>query len=464
MELQAQSGPQERFLASNADIAIFGGAAGGGKSYGLLLEPLRYINTAGFNGVIFRRNYTQVTAPGGLWDTSMSMYSGIAGATPWKSPRRRWDFSGRATLSFDYLARDEDAYNWQGSQVCFLGFDELTHFTEFQFFYMLSRNRSVCGVKPYVRATCNPDADSWVRDFVDWWIDPDTGYAIAERSGVLRWFFRTEDTGAITWGATAEDVCGIVNARLTDEDSITPADCKSATFIASSVFDNKILLTKNPSYLASLKALSLVSKERLLRGNWKIRPAAGLYFPRTSARIVQSVPDRISAVCRAWDLAATEITPENKNPDRTSGVLIARLRSGQYIVLDVVRRAANAASVRSIIKNTGLADRGLYDCNKIVIPQDPGQAGKEQAASYVRFLAGFTVKTHIVTGSKINRAEPFSAQWQQGNVLLLAGAWNDEFLLEMEGFPDALHDDTVDAAADAFTAVSAVRDWKGLIS
>ena len=68
-------------------------------------------------------------------------------------------------MAFDYISRDADVYAWQGSQICFLGFDELTHFSEFTFFYMLSRNRSICGVEPFVRATCNPDSGSWVAKF-----------------------------------------------------------------------------------------------------------------------------------------------------------------------------------------------------------------------------------------------------------------------------------------------------------
>jgi predicted phage terminase large subunit-like protein len=74
------------------------------------------------------------------------------------------------------------------------------------------------------------------------------------------------------------------------------------------------------------------------------------------------------------------------------------------------------------------------------------------------------VQTHTVSGSKVNRAEPFAAQWQNGNVLLLAGDWNEEFILELEGFPDALHDDYVDAASDAFKAVALNTSWHGLIS
>ena len=121
------------------------------------------------------------------------------------------------------------------------------------------------------------------------------------------------------------------------------------------------------------------------------------------------------------------------------------------------RIAANAANVRNIVKSTAVTDKAEYNCRKILIPQDPGQAGKEQAQSYIRELAGYSVKSRPVSGDKVTRAEPFAAQWQQGNVLLLEGSWNDAFLDELEGFPDALHDDQVDAASDAFSAVAYAR-------
>ena len=363
-------------------------------------------------------------------------------------------FPSGAKVSFNHLQLERDIYNWQGAQIAMIAFDELTHFTEKQFVYMLSRNRSTCGVKPYIRATTNPDADSWVAEFLSWWIDQETGYPIVERSGVIRYFYRLD--GSFLWGDTVQE--------LVDKYSADPALCKSVTFIASSIYDNRILLEANPEYLANLNGLDIVEKERLLKGNWKIRPSAGLYFKRENIRIVQTIPGRLISICRSWDLAATEITAENKNPDRTAGVLMGRLKSGEFIVLDVIRRAANAADVRRMIVQTAKADRADYGLHTITLPQDPGQAGKDQAATYVKALAGHKVRTAPVTGSKIVRAVPFSAQWQGGNVLLLAGDWNKEYLQELECFPDALHDDMVDASSDAFKQVANAADWSALIS
>ncbi len=106
---------------------------------------------------------------------------------------------------------------------------ELTHFTEKQFFYMLSRNRSVCGVKPCVRATCNPDADSWVADFIAWWIDPNTGYPVPERSGAKRYMCRMNDQ--LIWADTKQQ---LINGGADEE------DVKSVTFISSTLQDNQI--------------------------------------------------------------------------------------------------------------------------------------------------------------------------------------------------------------------------------
>ena len=446
--IRPQKGKQELFLSSPADICIYGGAAGGGKTFALLLECLRHVDNGRFEAVIFRRSKAQILNAGGLYTTSQEIYP-LLGADSVTSEAVQWRFPSGAKITFAHMFYEKEKYGWQGAQIPLLMFDELVHFSESQFFYMLSRNRSTCGVKPYIRATCNPDVDSWVADFISWWIDQDTGYAIPERTGVLRYFYRLEDE--IHWGDTREE--------LAEKFKVKPSLIKSVTFISSSVFDNSVLMNKNLDYLASLNALSLVERERLLKGNWKIRPAAGLYFGRNQTTVVDSVPDKIIALCRSYDLAATVITSENKDPDRTASVLMAKMQGGMFIILDVVRVAENASQVRDRIKNAANSDNVVYNCRQITIPQDPGQAGKEQAESYVRELAGYQVVIRPVSNNKIARAEPFAAQWQRGNILLLKGKWNDTFLTELEGFPDAVHDDQVDAASDAFATLANISTY-----
>ena len=451
--LTPQPGPQTAFMCSPADIVIFGGAAGGGKSYALLMEGLRHKDIAGFSGVVFRKNYTQITASGGLWDAASKLYSQVQGAKPKKTPKLHWLFTpSNARMHFAHLEREEDLMSWQGTEICYLAFDELTHFSRHQFLYMLSRNRSTCGIRPYVRATCNPDSDSWVAEFISWWINQDTGYPIYERSGVIRYMCVVNDT--IYWGSNPHE--------LAQEHGVNVEECKSVTFIASKLTDNKVLMAKDPSYMANLKALAEIDKERLLYGNWKIRPAAGMYFKTEQFTFIDAVPKNIIAYARSWDLAATEPTPLNPDPDATAGVLMGLLDDGRVIVLDVKRKQIKANDARNLLRNMAAIDQAKYKFVQITIPQDPGQAGKAQAQSLVSMLAGYSVEIVSPTGSKEVRATPFASQVQAGNVLILKGEWNDMYLAELESFPESKHDDMVDASSDAFNKLMHATNWGGL--
>jgi predicted phage terminase large subunit-like protein len=294
----------------------------------------------------------------------------------------------------------------------------LTHFTAHQFFYMVSRNRSTCGVRPYIRATCNPDADSWVADFLAWWIDPESGLPIAERAGVLRYYVRVAEK--TIWADRPEELMRHLPQPETLPPSIEPPRPISVTFIPATVFDNPILLRANPDYYAWLLSLPTLERERLLGGNWKIRPAAGMYFKREWCTIVDAVPAELDVV-RYWDLGATEKTELN-DPDWTVGIKLGRDRSGGYYVLDMVRVRANPGDVERLLRNTAEQDGPPV---RIGFGQDPGQAGKSQAQHLVRALDGFTVTPALESGDKLTRFGPFSSQCRAGNVKIRRGAWND---------------------------------------
>lgn len=453
--LAPQKGPQEKFLATSADICIYGGAAGGGKTFGLLLDALRYKDNKNFNAVIFRRDYTQATSPGGLWDSSKKIYSYVKGSCPLKTPKLHWIFPSGASVNFAHLKTDEDCLSWQGSQMTMLGFDELTHFSEYQFFYMLSRNRTDSGIAPYVRATCNPDADSWVAEFIKWWLDQETGYPIPERSGKLRWMVRLNET--IHWFDNKQEaVDAAIENGMDREKALIMA--KSVTFIASTLQDNKILMKNDPSYMANLLALALVERERLLYGNWKIKAAAGLMFQRTKVNMLEVLPADVILWARGWDLAATS-EDEKGNPAYTAGVLMGKRKNGRYIIADVINRRCASAEVRELIKMTCITDRAKYGRVITRLPQDPGQAGKEQAQSYLKFLSGFSVKILPESGNKATRAEPLSAQWlglkgmERGNVDVLVADWNEMYFNQMENFPQSKFKDMVDASSSAFLEI-----------
>lgn len=275
--IKPQEGYQLQALSSNADIVIGGGAAGAGKTWTLLADAVRGAHVKDYGAVIFRRTYTQIKSQGGLWDASNKFYGLLENNKPIES-KLTWYFNnGLSKIKFSNLEYAKNIYDWQGSEIPFIGFDELTHFTKKMFFYLLSRNRSTCGFSPVVRATCNPDPDSWVRMLIDWWIGKD-GLPIEERSGVVRYFMIHEDN--YIWGDSREEVIeksgDILNellfkAKEKGNDIKVQDFIKSITFISGSVFENKELLKKDPAYLGNLNSQSSEEKNRLLYGNWNVK-------------------------------------------------------------------------------------------------------------------------------------------------------------------------------------------------
>ena len=276
-EIKPQTGFQERATDCPADIAIIGGSAGCGKTFCLLFEPLKYslVGVEGFNGIVFRRNLTEIRATGGLWDKAQELYRQLSDAhkpTPFGGNTHfRFKFPGGLDLQLAHLHDPDTVYGYQGTEICYIAFDELTHFTEEQFFYMLSRNRSTCGVEPYVRASTNPQGDGWVKNFVSWWLYPDDyhiealrGAPIPERQGKLLYMARLG--GKVIMRENREEVQAIIEQQTGAE---FPAESiRSVTFVAGKLFDNDILVKSNPGYLGNLMGLTETERAQLLDGRW----------------------------------------------------------------------------------------------------------------------------------------------------------------------------------------------------
>jgi predicted phage terminase large subunit-like protein len=428
--LQPQAGAQTLFMANQADICIFASGAGCGKSYALLLEGMRYRNTPGYNAVIFRKTSPMLLAPGALWDQSCEIYPRVGGKGSKHHLTWRWPSS--AVLKMSHLEDEANMYDWQGSQLGFVGFDELAgHFSEASFFYMLSRLRSMTGLRPYCRATTNA-APGWVANLIEHWIDPDTGYPNWERSGKIR--FLARDGDEIHWGETADEL----KAKL-------GPDCepKSFSVVFASLEDNPIMTEKNKGYVSNLKALPLIERERLLYSNWHISAAAGLFFKSHWFERVSAAPME-GTVCRAWDRAGST----SEKADYTAGVKLRRDKRGVYYVENVVRLRGSPLDVEKSIINTALLD-GVETA--IVLEQDPGQAGKADVGNLIRALAGYNVRAVPITHNKEVRAKPVSAQCEAGNIKLVEARWNEAFLMELANFPEkGTHDDQVDAFSCAF--------------
>lgn len=445
-----QSGPQTRFHATPADIAIYGGAAGGGKSYALLMEPLRHVHNPGFGGVIFRRTSVQIRHEGSLWDTSFKLYPTFGGQP--MSQSLTWRFPSSATVSMSGMEHDKDRFEWQSAQIPYLAFDELTHFSAQAFWYMQSRSRSTCGVRPYTRAACNPDPDSWVKKFIQWWLDgnprsPGFGFPIKGRAGVVRWFVRIKDR--MYWAFSAEELeakFGKWNpAKFT---GVLPI---SVTFIPASVYDNPRLLERNPGYLGTLMSLPDVERQQLLDGNWEVRPSAGTFFRRNKCPVVGHAPPKSEweLACRYWDRAATPISAENNDPDATVGVLVVKAKDGFFYIVDVQKMFEGPSDVNKAMLN--MAKQDGHDV-EISFMQDPGSAGVYEAQETTKWLAenGFTLVSYApATGDKKVRAKPSAKLWDNGLFKMVEAPWNDETFRILENFPGGKHDDEVDGLSGA---------------
>jgi predicted phage terminase large subunit-like protein len=379
---------------------------------------------------------------GGLWDKASVVLRQFGGRGI--RNEMRWTFRSGAILKMSHLETDDDRFAWQGAELGHVVFEELTQFSEAQFWYLSSRLRSLTGIPGRMRATCNPDPDSFVARLISWYLDAD-GYPIPDRSGRIRWFVRagdSEETEAVYWSSSRE-------ALLKAFPKAIP---RSFTFIASSLSDNRILTSKDPSYEATLASLPYVDRMRLLHGNWKIRPNRGTVFKREWFEIVDRLPeDDGRDGVRYWDRAATEPKP-GKDPDWTRGLKVWRQRrSGVFYVEDLRSIRGRPAEVDALMLRTANQDStGI----PIGLEQDPGAAGVSDIAHELTVLSGYDVRVYRPSSDKVLRAGPASSQAENRKIKVLRAPWNDEFLAELEAFPKGAHDDIVDALSGAINHLS----------
>jgi hypothetical protein len=242
-------GPQTEFLAANEREVLYGGSAGGGKSYGLLADPMRYFGSANFNGIILRRTNDELREL--IWK-SQEIYPKAFPGARWQEKKSQWVFPGGGRLWMTYLERDEDVLRYQGQAFNYIAFDELTqHATPFTWNYMRSRLRSTDPSLPlFMRATTNPGGPghSWVKRM---FIDP----APAGKR------------------FSATDI-------ETGEPMVYPDNHAKAgqplfyrRFIPASLKDNPYLMADG-QYEANLLALPEMQRRQLLEGDWAVADGA----------------------------------------------------------------------------------------------------------------------------------------------------------------------------------------------
>lgn len=176
-------------------------------------------------------------------------------------------------------------------------------------------------------------------------------------------------------------------------------------------------------------------------------PRDGALFLPDNIGVVDTPPEEITLVARAWDLAGTQGAGAF-----TAGVLLGRLKNNRgYIVLDVRRDRLRPHGVKTLIKETAELDRAAWrEKLRMRLPQDPGQAGVAQKVDYAEHLDGFPVEFVRPTGDKVARALPVSTQVEAGRFYMLRGPWNDAFKGELRMFPAGIYKDQTDALSDAY--------------
>lgn len=454
--IKPQPGPQEQFSACSADIAIYGGSAGGGKTYSLLMEAARWFQVPNYRAVVFRRTLADVTKSGGLWDRGCQMYRQLKGVIREGNERDvQWP-AFNSKIQFRGCELEADCLNWQGAELDFIGIDEANHFTSMQIWYLWTRCRSTTGIKPYMRLTTNPDPDSHIRDLIDWWIDPDTGFVIDGRSGVLRWIVRTQNDEIINFGTQAEA------QQYLDTIGDRDQEPTSLTFIRSRLEDNPALTKVDPKYRSRLAVQDAVTRAKLLDGNWNARASAGALFNRAWFKPVGIEPDPkdVQIWVRGWDFAFSRPTPERPNPDWSATVKIALLNDGKLCFCHVDRVQMEQGGVdqwiTEIVKEDG--HRVLQ-----ALWQDPA-GGKALAAHQKevirRACSSAAVEVEVERLDKVAYASILSAaidprtRDNQNLASFVDGPWSQSFFAELEGFPrKGLKKDQVDAASRAYLAL-----------
>jgi predicted phage terminase large subunit-like protein len=391
---------QKVFLRTNSIEALFGGAAGGGKSSALLMAAMQYVEVPGYSAILFRRTYADLALPGAIMDRFqhwIAPYDEVR----WNANNYTAVFPSGARISFGYLNNQQDYLRYKGAEFQFIGMDEVTEIRENDYRYLFSRLRRPASgplsqVPLRMRAASNP-APNWVRQ---------------------RFIVEGKETGRI-----------FVPSKLTDNPGIDAA-----------------------SYRQSLQALDPIERRRLELGDWW-STSLGTLFERESFVVIDQVdvPELTSSAraVRFWDLAATEPSQSNPDPDWTVGTLML-FDQGIAYVLDVRKARVKGEKVEQFIAQTAYEDgRGV----PIRMEQEPGSSGKALADQYARYVVpGYDFGAIRSTGDKVTRSRPFAAAVANGNVRLVRGPWLTEYLDEFSSFPEAAnHDDQVDSSVGAFT-------------
>lgn len=390
-----------------------------------------------------------------MWDEANALYH------PLKPDINRgkltFDFRWDSRISFNGLQHDASVRRYDGAQFALFSPDQLEEFSQNQFFYMGTRVRSKSGVRPYIRATCNPEPDSWLAEFLDWWIGED-GYIIPERCGIIRYFVR--DGEDIIWS----------------DDPITLAKkypgkfSRSVTFILSTVYDNKELLRVDPEYIARLQMQHPLVYMRLhgegvgkenRGGNWKMRAGAGILFNASWFGQADYIPPYgVATDVLYWDTAATEKDADTKNeqPSATAYIWLRQHRD-DFIVMDCGEFYEFATIEDTIMNKTREIAENMHGQLHVRWEREPASAAKREANRWSKMMREFTLSARGIPSrtDKVKRALPAANAAHKGHILFRPAPWNQYLANYLHNMPKEPND-LMDALSGAYNSFNTLND------
>ena len=303
----------------------------------------------------------------------------------------------------------------------------------------MSRLRSEADMRPKMRMTCNPAGKGhWLTNWLEWYLLP-SGLPDPERCGVRRYF--TMRDNEMVWGNSEEEVRNLIPG-------CSPL---SLTFINANVYDNPILMERQPEYVAWLEGQDRETKEALLYGNWYVTKQQENYYRRAWSTVVHEAP-YVARRARGFDQAGSLKDEVNKDPDYTATVLMSKTKESRYTI-----EHSNRIRERYHTVEQWMFALNETDASDItwILQVDPGAAGKAYAASLQKQLAEkgrHCVLQPLSTKSKLIRFRPLASIAQAGYLDVVSADWNDWFFDELEQFrgDGKTHDDALDAAVSAF--------------
>lgn len=446
-----------------------------------------YTQDPRFDAMYVRTEFPQLMGAGGLWDTA-SKYYPLFGARAKQNPSPMYIFPSGAKTRYRPIESAADAEKYRGLQLSMLAIDEITQTSKEAVIALMACLRSEANMNSFCIGTCNPSKESWVFEVVKWYLDEE-GFIDKEKNGKIR-FFVVKD-GSFVFADTEEwfkenmpETVVAKNQQTGEEIYIPP---KKFCFVQLTVWDNKILLEKNPRYLSELQNLPEHERAKQLYGCWLVEEDRVQYFDRkmvrgpNGERVKKEIPLNAKR-CIAWDKANTEYIPKlnNTDADFTASIHMAKCRNGFFYIYadfhesnyDQYEKVYGKFRLASGARDQIMLNQAIYDGKDvdIVIAQDVGADGKQVYQEMAKkFLAsGFRVKSAVtsVQTQKFTRFEPFLMACEQGLVYIVEDSFPDErtlevFYKELERFAPTLNgkkwrsnrivkDDFCDVVSDCF--------------